>query len=156
MYRDWSAGDATNVELANATGVAEWATAAAAKFFQDCPASTPGASSVRFLPIRDEPFWSWQAAPVGSSAVVRARWRGFLEAQGMTPALIGATGWDGVTPIGRGAARAATAGGGIARALAVRRRYYWSVRYAAFEATQFFANGTALKISLCPSRDSQP
>ena len=46
--------------------------------------------------------------------------------------------------MGRGSARAVVANATLPeQALAARRMYYWSVRYSGFEATQFFANGTA-------------
>ena len=92
IYRDWSGASdgATDAELVNATGMAQWAEAAAAEIAEDCPASPPGAS-IRLLPVRDEPFWSWRAAPVATSAVVAARFRGFLEAHNMSPSLLGSS-----------------------------------------------------------------
>ncbi len=60
---------------------------------------------------------------------------------------LGAADWDGVVPLGRTGAGAGQAGG--PSPLALRRRYYWSMRFSVWDATNYMANSTQrLKLAL--------
>ena len=64
---------------------------------------------------------------------------------------LGATDWDGVVPLGRTGAGAGQAGG--PSPLALRRRYYWSMRFSVWDATNYMANSTQrLKLALNDTR----
>ena len=53
---------------------------------------------------------------------------------------LGATDWGGVVPLGRTGAGAGQAGG--PSPLALRRRFYWSMRFSVWDATKYMANST--------------
>ena len=97
---------------------------------------------------QDEPGWFWPVAspPVATSTRVRGRWQSFLASQGLGPSDLGASSWAGVVPLGRTGAGAGEPG---ASPLALRRLYYWSMRFSVHDAISYMRNSTArLKLAM--------
>ena len=67
---------------------------------------------IKLLALLDEPGWGWPDAtpPVRSSSIVWRRWKAYLQRNGMTPALLGASSWNEVLPCGRADAGAVLTG----------------------------------------------
>ena len=78
--------------------------------------------------------------PTDTSPIVKQRWISYLQAQGMTPTLLGSTsaeGWDGIEPY-------RTHPDGLSPLpLAERRRFYWTVRFIHWDSCRYMAEWTA-------------
>ena len=129
---DYTMLNATDAGLVNASDIA----AAANATFGGITVK-PGAIVASAL--ADEPGWVMDQlwVPTDTSAVVQQRWVSYLQAQGMTPALLGAASWaavqpyrthpDGVTPL----------------PLTDRRRFYYTVRFIHWDSCRYMAEWTA-------------
>ena len=104
---------------------------------------------IKLLALLDEPGWGWPdaAPPIQTSPIVRQRWQDYLRRNGMTPALLGASSWDGVMPCGRADAGALAPGASevnfTGSRLVDRRRFYWTVRFSVWDAARYVADWTA-------------
>ena len=146
-FRPWLRQNDTDHDLANASSLTSWAAELTASW--KSLGYKPG--SVGPGPMHDEPGWTWEMPPVETSTVIRKKWEDYLRSQKLTPTDLGSERWDSVVPIGREDARqrikALAAADGdwsssTADALALRKLYYWSARYNAWEPTMFFADAT--------------
>lgn len=134
---DYCTVNATDADLINDTDIDRFYRGQVESFVGD------GASPHFVLSgEQDEPgfFWPVAAPPVQTSNRVRDRWQRYLAGNGLKPADLGAATWDEVLPLGRTGAGAGT---NASSALTLRRRFYWSMRYAVWDATQYMGNSTA-------------
>lgn len=84
--------------------------------------------------MSDEPGWYFPAAfkPLIDNPKALARFRTYLEQQGLTPVDLGAASWDDVRPLGRSKAID----------LPSRRLFYWTMRFFSWDSSRHFAECT--------------
>lgn len=138
---DYCSINATDADLINDTDIDRFMQRQVAGFMAS--ASTGAKPHFVLTAEQDEPGWSWPIAhpPVTTSSRVRARWHSFLASQGLRPSDLGASSWAAVKPLGR-------TGAGAGKPtdmspLALRRLYYWSMRFSVFDAISYMTNSTA-------------
>lgn len=94
--------------------------------------------------LADEPGWYYPymlAQVQGGKPAFAARFRDYLQAQGLQPADLGAADRDALLPIGRTAVKD----------LPSRRLFYWSMRFYSWDAAHYFAASTrALEKAISP------
>lgn len=97
--------------------------------------------------MADEPGWyyPYMYAEVRKEAGGLAVFRTYLQAKGLTPDLLGHSTWDTVEPVGLNAAT------GPAASLAVKRLFFWSIRFFTESLSKAFAAASAaLRAKLNP------
>ncbi len=85
--------------------------------------------------MSDEPGWYYPQAfeTLTSQPEALQRFRKYLQAQGLSPADVGAKTWEDVLPISRSQAKS----------LPSKRLFYWTMRFFPFESARHFARCTA-------------
>ena len=129
---DYTMLNATDAGLVNASDIARAVNAT----FGDV-AVKPG--SIVASALADEPGWSMNKlwVPTDTSPIVQQRWVSYLEAQEMTPALLGAKAWAEVQPY------RTHPDGRTPLPLTERRRFYWTVRFIHWDSCRYMADWTA-------------
>jgi hypothetical protein len=93
--------------------------------------------------MSDEPGWYFPSMfrPLAANPVLLGRFHDYLKAQGLTPAALGGTSWEGLRPIGRS----------HVTDLHSRRLFYWSMRFFSWDSSRHFARCTrALETAFYP------
>jgi hypothetical protein len=103
-----------------------------------------GRRDMAVFAMSDEPGWYFPAyfKLLTDNPASLERFRRYLRAQGLKPGDIGAQGWDQVLPAGRN----------DAKSLPTRRRFYWTMRFFAWDSARHFAVSTrALEQAFYPN-----
>jgi hypothetical protein len=118
------------VQAGDPSVIDTWADAHAAEFLRAGYSRT----DMAVFALSDEPGWYYPAMLrlVMANPDILARFRAYLQAQALTPADVGASGWSSVIPIGRAQVKD----------LASRRLFYWSMRFAPADSARYFARVT--------------
>jgi len=137
-----------NNENTSPAGVEKWAKDIAQQF-------TNGGyplKDVAAYAMSDEPGWYYPSSltALQNDQPAMARFRDFLQAQGLKPQDVGAEKWDDVQPIGR--SKVMDAADGTPAPLAARRLFYWTMRFFAWDSSRHFAISTrALEEAFYPN-----
>ena len=126
-------------EKVTPASIADWARQQAAPYLKAGYAATDMAA----FAMSDEPGWYFPAMlrTLEKSPAGLARFRDYVKAQGLTPADVGVAAWDELLPLGRSGARD----------LPTKRRFYWSMRFFAWDSARHFAVCTrALEEAFAP------
>ncbi|MHB9110252.1 MAG: beta-galactosidase trimerization domain-containing protein [Armatimonadota bacterium] len=102
--------------------------------------------------MSDEPGWYYPGTlnALMKDPIAMARFRDYLQAQGLKPQDVGAEQWEDVQPIGR--SRVMDAADGTPAPLAARRLFYWTMRFFAWDSSRHFAVSTrALEQAFYPN-----
>ena len=118
----------TNADIYN--GIDGWAAAMS----QSYASADFNVSSMTVLALADEPgFYLPSTIHNGWVPRVQTDFQTYLKARGLTPQLLGASDWAGVTPLGRGSAKS----------LGQKRQFYHTSRFLSWYSARFFALATA-------------
>lgn len=87
---------------------------------------------IALFAMSDEPGWYFPSAfkELTSQPAAMDRFHNYLQAQGLTPADVGAADWSKVQPLGRA----------DAKDLPSKRLFYWTMRFYSWDMEQHFAN----------------
>jgi hypothetical protein len=102
--------------------------------------------------MSDEPGWYFPGMlnSLQKDAIAMARFRDYLQAQGLKPQDVGAEKWEDVQPIGR--SKVMDAADGAPAPLATRRLFYWTMRFFSWDSSRHFAVSTrALEQAFYPN-----
>jgi hypothetical protein len=129
---DYTMKNATDAGLVNASDIAK-----AVKATFGSTAVKPG--TIVGSALADEPGWVMDKlwVPTDTSHIVQQRWVAYLQAQGMTPALLGANKWAAVQPY------RTHPDGPTPLPLTERRRFYYTVRFIHWDSCRYMAEWTA-------------